>query len=255
MDLTVPRGSPATLHCVAAGSPEPTITWLREDGGPVTPEGDHTVQLPDGSLFFLRTVQNPRSQDSGLYSCRAENRDGVVQSRPARLTVTCKYSSLFFVLVLMIKNWKKFTAEKTTKFYIRIQKLQFNYPKASIKDVQVTKEAFGSQKRTYMIQHLKTWNFFNIFFFCGSFLPSWIRIRIPNTDPDPLTRLNPDPIGIRVRNPASKSQTLSDLPFAFSLLESFTAYGTVRSQYLFFLLARVVNPDQDFLKSPFLGSE
>jgi hypothetical protein len=91
VDLTVPRGSPATLHCVAAGSPEPTITWLREDGGPVTPEGDHTVQLPDGSLFFLRTVQNPRSQDSGLYSCRAENRDGVVQSRPARLTVTCKY--------------------------------------------------------------------------------------------------------------------------------------------------------------------
>ncbi len=33
-----------------------------------------------------------------------------------------------------------------------------------------------------------------IFFsFCGSFLPSWIRIRIPNTDPDPLARLNTDP--------------------------------------------------------------
>ncbi len=32
-----------------------------------------------------------------------------------------------------------------------------------------------------------------IFSFCGSFLPTWIRIRIPN--PDPLTRLNPDPIG------------------------------------------------------------
>ncbi len=27
--------------------------------------------------------------------------------------------------------------------------------------------------------------------FCGSFLPSWIRI--PNTDPDPLIWLNPDP--------------------------------------------------------------
>jgi hypothetical protein len=24
----------------------------------------------------------------------------------------------------------------------------------------------------------------NFFYFCGSFLPSWIRIRIPNTDPD-----------------------------------------------------------------------
>ncbi len=34
------------------------------------------------------------------------------------------------------------------------------------------------------------------FYFCGSFLPSWIRIRIPNTDPDPQTRLNTDPIRI-----------------------------------------------------------
>jgi hypothetical protein len=35
----------------------------------------------------------------------------------------------------------------------------------------------------------------NFFYFCGSFLPSWIRIRIPNTDPDPdpLARLNTDP--------------------------------------------------------------
>ncbi len=39
------------------------------------------------------------------------------------------------------------------------------------------------------------------FYFCGSFLPSWIRIRIPN--PDPLTRLNPDPI--RIRNPGNLS--------------------------------------------------
>ena len=97
MDLTVSRGSPATLNCGAAGTPEPTITWLR-DGAPVLPEGDHIVQLPGGSLFFLRTVQNPRSQDSGLYSCRAENRDGAVQSRPARLTVTCEYSLFLTVL-------------------------------------------------------------------------------------------------------------------------------------------------------------
>jgi hypothetical protein len=35
-------------------------------------------------------------------------------------------------------------------------------------------------------------------------LPSWIRIRIPNTDPDPLARLNTDPIRIRIRNPEQK---------------------------------------------------
>ena len=42
----------------------------------------------------------------------------------------------------------------------------------------------------------------NFFYFCGSFLPSWIRIRIQITDPDPdpMVRLNTDPIRIRIRN-------------------------------------------------------
>ncbi len=95
VDLSVPRGSPATLNCRAVGTPEPTITWLR-DGAPVVPEGDHIVQLPGGSLFFLRTVQNPRSQDSGLYTCRATNREGAVESRPARLTVSCMFRPVSF---------------------------------------------------------------------------------------------------------------------------------------------------------------
>jgi hypothetical protein len=39
------------------------------------------------------------------------------------------------------------------------------------------------------------------FYFCGSFLLSWIRIRIQITDPDPdpMVRLNMDPIRIRIR--------------------------------------------------------
>ncbi len=58
--------------------------------------------------------------------------------------------------------------------------------------LQLSKEA---------IQHFKTWTFTKKnFYFCGSFLPSWIRI--PNPDPDPLARLNTDPIRIRIRNPA-----------------------------------------------------
>ncbi len=47
----------------------------------------------------------------------------------------------------------------------------------------------------------------NFFYFCWSFLPSWIRIRIPNTDPDPLARLNTDPIRIRIRNPGHNGPT------------------------------------------------
>jgi hypothetical protein len=44
------------------------------------------------------------------------------------------------------------------------------------------------------------------FYFCGSFLPSWIRIRVQITDPDPdpMVRLNTDPIRIRIRNPGPK---------------------------------------------------
>jgi hypothetical protein len=51
-------------------------------------------------------------------------------------------------------------------------------------DVQVTKEAFSSQKKEN-IQHLQRMKFLNFF------LLLWIRI--PNTDPDPLTQLNPEP--------------------------------------------------------------
>jgi hypothetical protein len=38
-----------------------------------------------------------------------------------------------------------------------------------------------------------------------TFIICSFRIRIPNSDPNPLTRLNPDPIGIRIRNPAKNS--------------------------------------------------
>ncbi len=49
------------------------------------------------------------------------------------------------------------------------------------------------------------------FYFCGSFLPSWIRIRIRNLnadpDPDPATQINADPCGS-----GSGSETLEKIP-------------------------------------------
>ncbi len=94
------------------------------------------------------------------------------------------------------KNWKKITAEKKIKFFLD-QKLSLGLHKERSsyrRSLQLSKEA---------IQHFKTWTSKFFFYFCGSFLPSWIRILIP--DPDPLTRLNPDPIRIRIRNPAEFS--------------------------------------------------
>jgi hypothetical protein len=68
---------------------------------------------------------------------------------------------------------QKFEKIYSRKYFFK-SKTKFPYPWASIKDVQVTKVAFSSQREHPARQNMK-------------FLPSWIRIRIPNTDPDPLT--------------------------------------------------------------------
>ncbi len=44
------------------------------------------------------------------------------------------------------------------------------------------------------IQHFKTWYFLFFVYFCETFLPSWIRIRIPDSES-----------GIRIRNPNPQS--------------------------------------------------
>jgi hypothetical protein len=55
---------------------------------------------------------------------------------------------------------KKFTAEKNYIFY---QKLQFTYPYASIKDVQVTKKPSALKKEHPALQNIKFHNFFYTF--------------------------------------------------------------------------------------------
>ncbi len=90
----------------------------------------------------------------------------------------------------IFKAEKKFLLSKTTT-YLSLG-LHKSRPSDKI-SLQLLKEN---------IQHFQNMKFLIFFFyFCGSSLPSWIRIRIPNTDPDPLTWLNSDPIGIRIRNP------------------------------------------------------
>ncbi len=64
--------------------------------------------------------------------------------------------------------WKK-------NYFFKIKNYNLPFPRPSIKDVRVTKEAFGSQKRTSKTSKYEISKFF---YFCGSFLPSWIWIRI-----------------------------------------------------------------------------
>ena len=97
ISTTVARNGPVTLNCAVSGEPEPSVTWYKDGELVRTGAGDHIVLLPGGSLFFLRTVHNKRSSDSGVYRCRATNDHGTVYSSKATLTVTCKYSSISLV--------------------------------------------------------------------------------------------------------------------------------------------------------------
>jgi hypothetical protein len=84
----------------------------------------------------------------------------------------------------MTKKWKKLHLKK--KFFGSKTTI---YLSLGIKNVQVTEEAFSSQKRPSNTSKHELLKKFSTF--VGH-----------NTDPDPLTRLNTDPIRILIRNPA-----------------------------------------------------
>jgi hypothetical protein len=75
----------------------------------------------------------------------------------------------------MTKNRKKFTAEKKLNFLLD-QKLQYTIPKPPYRKSKLQKKHSTLKREHPALQKLK---FLNFFYFCGSFLPSWIRM-----DPD-----------------------------------------------------------------------
>ena len=80
--MTVNEGQTAFLKCKVDGHPHPRITWSKIKSS--LPVGRHVVES-SGALI----LKNVKSEDDGVYSCRAENLLGSV-SASAKLTVQCE---------------------------------------------------------------------------------------------------------------------------------------------------------------------
>ncbi|XP_078034227.1 limbic system-associated membrane protein [Augochlora pura] len=70
-DMVVKEGSNVTLRCAAKGSPEPTITWRREDGKLIVLPDGKEVSSVEGPSFNISKVNRVHM---GSYLCIASNR-------------------------------------------------------------------------------------------------------------------------------------------------------------------------------------
>lgn len=57
-DMVVREGSNVTLRCAASGSPEPVITWRRENGDPIALSTDVEGNRKETFFSLLSCVKN-----------------------------------------------------------------------------------------------------------------------------------------------------------------------------------------------------
>lgn len=100
LDFLNTRG--ASLDCVAHGTPQPTVSWLRQSVSnleetsqiPVTKDAPSEVQvLRNGTLLF-RTFSNDQfgtNEHSATYICRASNVHGTVVSTDVVVRETSRH--------------------------------------------------------------------------------------------------------------------------------------------------------------------
>ncbi|KAM4020614.1 hemicentin-2 [Anomaloglossus baeobatrachus] len=85
LDVEVDVGESVRLVCSAEGSPIPTVSWFRQDEGPVIPTG--TTEIIDGLGSSTVHMKIARPEDTGVYVCEARNPFGWIQAE-ILLTVT-----------------------------------------------------------------------------------------------------------------------------------------------------------------------
>ncbi|XP_039950790.1 limbic system-associated membrane protein isoform X3 [Bactrocera tryoni] len=91
-DMVVREDSNVTLKCAATGSPEPTITWRRENGVPIELANGSEVLSVEGVTLVLPRVKR---QHMGAYLCIASN--GVPPSVSKRITLIVHFPPMITV--------------------------------------------------------------------------------------------------------------------------------------------------------------
>ena len=87
VETTVNEGQTAMLKCTAHGNPPPQVTWSKLNSS--LSVGRHVVES-SGALI----VKDVRPGDDGVYSCRAKNLLGSVNTT-VKLIVQCKLHDCF----------------------------------------------------------------------------------------------------------------------------------------------------------------
>ena len=84
-DTTVLEGDNLQLTCEASGRPEPSITWTKEKPG----NQGNTVVVQEGKVL---NIININRNNSGTFTCTADNGFGKPEKRTVHVNVTREYA-------------------------------------------------------------------------------------------------------------------------------------------------------------------
>ncbi len=124
-------------------------------------------------------------------------------------------------------RWPKIKEKQLKSFFLFFIKNWNLLILRTLKRTSKQQEKPSALKREHLaLQTMILVNFFNFF---GSFLPSWIRIRITNPSPDPGTSLNsdPDPQPWSSQGVQYKTQDFQYILFGVTILRSYHTKRTM----------------------------
>ncbi|MFH4975264.1 hypothetical protein AB6A40_001973 [Gnathostoma spinigerum] len=79
-DVSVRASESATLSVTATGKPEPNVVWLK-DSQPINIDNLHVLSKKDDQGRYTLVIKNASIEDAGIYSCKAVNKAGEVETQ------------------------------------------------------------------------------------------------------------------------------------------------------------------------------